>query len=172
MRSRRNADPYRSATLLDPCGIDRTMMRYLLESEQILTHLELGVALRDGAIEQAAGVLIQVTPEGSREDLRRLVANLDALRPIASAMSEPDPDARGWALELLGGFRWDQCAREAVSFACRCSRERVVAALSALPPADLVEILGEGRPADTTCEFCKATYSISPHELRALLARN
>jgi molecular chaperone Hsp33 len=171
-RSRARREPYRSATELDAAGIDRTLMRYLLESEQIPAVLRLGVALRDGEIEQAAGVLIQVTPEGTREDLARVVSNLDALPPLASAMTPADPDARGWALGLLDGFRWDQCARETVSFACRCSRERVLAILGALPPAELAEIVGDGQPAETVCEFCKEVYSISEHELRTLVARN
>jgi molecular chaperone Hsp33 len=149
------------------------MMRHLLESEQIPAQLRLCVRLRDdGAIEQAAGVLIQLTPEGTREDLARAVSNLDALSPLASSMTPDDPDARAWSLGLLDGFRWDQCARETVSFACRCSRERVLAILGALPPAELIEIVGDAQPAETVCEFCKQVYSISEHELRSLVARN
>ena len=125
--------------------------------------------MRGDAVESCAGFLVQVTPEGTRADLERLVENLDTLPPLESAMSVADPDAREWAGRLLTGFRWDQCAREKVAFVCRCSRDRVVAALASLPKADLLELSAGGIPTETVCEFCNETYRIPVSELRGLL---
>jgi molecular chaperone Hsp33 len=109
-------------------------------------------------------------PEGTREQLDRLLARIEGLPPLASAMTATDPDGRAWAAQMLDGFRWDQVARERPHFACRCSRGRLVAALSALPRADLEELVESGEPADSTCEYCNTTYSLSVPELQMLLA--
>lgn len=166
----RSREPYRSSTALLPQGIDATMMEYLLRSEQILSHLHVNVAVVDGVIAESSGCLVQVMPEGSRADLERLVRNLENAPPLRGAMVDRDPDARAFAGRLLAGFRWDQCARERVSFACRCSRGRVLAALAALPEEEIAAMVAEGKPAETICEFCGEIYRIADSELRGLLS--
>ena len=85
-------------------------------------------------------------------------------------MTADDPDGRAWTSRLLEGFRWDQVARERPHFACRCSRGRLVAALSSLPRADLEELVRDGEPVDSICEYCNTTYTLSVPELEILLA--
>ena len=82
-----------------------------------------------------------------------------------NAMSEADPDARAWVDRLLGGYRWDQSAREPVAFVCRCSRERHLAILSALPSEDLQDMVESAQPIEIACEFCRREYVIQPREL-------
>lgn len=167
-RSRGQREPYRSSTLVES-GIGSTMMEYLLGSEQILSHLHLEVAVSAGVVTEAVGFLVQAMPEGSRADLERLVPNLEDLPRLGGAMSQADPDGRGFAERVLAGFRWDQCARERVSFACRCSRQRVLALLSCLPPDELADLVSSGEPAETTCEFCRQVYRVAVPDLMGLL---
>jgi molecular chaperone Hsp33 len=108
-------------------------------------------------------------PEGSRADLDRLLANVDAAGPLELGMTESDPDGRKWAARLLDGFLWDQVARERPRFACRCSRERLLAALATLPRTDLEDLVADGDPVTTTCEYCNASYTLSVPEVQMLL---
>ncbi|HZR81691.1 MAG TPA: Hsp33 family molecular chaperone HslO [Candidatus Binatia bacterium] len=170
VRTRGRREPYRSSTTFLASGIGDTMMEYLLHSEQILSFLRLEVAVADGDVSESLGFLVQAMPEGSRADLERLVRNLEGLPPLLGAMSPDDPDGRAWAAELLAGFRWDQCARERVAYACRCSRERVLAMLASLPQKDVLDLVSAGEPAETTCEFCRAVYRVAPSELAGLLS--
>ncbi|MBU6282488.1 Hsp33 family molecular chaperone HslO [bacterium] len=169
-RSRPGRDPYVSSTEFLGSGIETSMMEYLLHSEQILSFLRIDVAVQDGVATGAAGFLVQAMPEGSRADLERLVRNLDAIDPLRGAMTAEDPDARAWAGRLLDGFRWDQVAREKVAFACRCSRERVLALLAGLPREDIEDMVRREDPAETTCEFCRAVYRVATPDLRGLLS--
>ena len=134
-------------------------------AEQIRAVLRLDVRVGDDGLTHACGFLVQVTPEGGREDVERLLANLEALPRLGDVMGEEDPDGRAFADRLFDGYRWDQSAREEVSFTCRCSRERLVAILRSLPSQEREEIAEEGVPVETTCEFCRARYEIAPAEL-------
>jgi molecular chaperone Hsp33 len=170
VRSRPRQEPYRSSTIFRASGLEATMMEYLLHSEQILSFLRLEVATGPDGVRESLGFLVQAMPEGSRADLERLVQNLEALPPLASAMSAEDPDARDWTSRLLAGFRWDQCARERVAYSCRCSRERVLALLASLPRDEVAEIVATGEPSETTCEFCRRVFRVAASDLEGLLS--
>ncbi len=171
-RTRRGKATYRSAIALEHDEIDQLLMRYLLESEQILSLLHLDIDVTEqGHVRHAVGFLVQAMPEGSRDDLSRLVANLESLTSLGTQMHAADPDAMAWAHALMDGFYWDQVARQSVSFRCPCSPERVLALLSTLPQADLEELAEDGEPLETTCDYCKTTYSVPLEQLSALMAR-
>jgi molecular chaperone Hsp33 len=50
---------------------------------------------------------------------------------------------------------------------CRCSRERVERVLRALPPADLDDMVVDGR-ISVTCEFCNSKYEFDDADRKAL----
>jgi len=169
VRVARDGAPYRSSLLYSAGGIGAAVTEYLVRSEQIVALVHLETALDDDRLAFAAGYLIQLMPEGSRGDLDRLLANLERLPAMQDGMTPADPDGRAWCAALLDGFLWDQVARERPFFACRCSRERFLAALSTLPRSDLEELVESGEPTETTCEYCNARYSLSVPELEVLL---
>lgn len=167
VRSRSGGTPYRSSRNYESKTLPQLFEIHLLESDQIVAMLRLDVRFDGDDLSLAAAFLVQVTPEGTREDLARLVSNLDSLPPLGDGMTEDDPDGRAWTTRLLDGYRWDQSAREPIEFVCRCSRDRLLAILGALPGADLDEMIAAGKPIETSCEFCKARYEIDPAELAA-----
>ncbi len=165
----RGRGTYRSAIGLGGDDVETLLMRYLLESEQILSYIKLDVAVDDsGAVHHAHGFLIQLMPEGTREHLARIVANLEDL-PSGVGMSADDPDGMAWASQLMNGLYWDQAARQDVGFLCPCSPERVVALLSTLPRADIEELAADGSPLETTCDYCRVTYTVPQSQVQALL---
>lgn len=169
VRSREGLAPYRSSRSFGRETLSQLFEAHLLESDQILAMLRLDIRVEADRVAHASGCLVQVTPEGTREDLARLVANLEGLPQLGDAMTEADPDARAWVDRLLAGYRWDQAAREPITFVCRCSRERLLAILRGLPAEDLDEMIAAAAPIETTCEFCRARYEIDPQELRVRL---
>ncbi len=169
-RIARDGTPYRSSLQYTGGGIEAAVTEYLVRSEQITALVHLEVDVRGGQVASACGYLVQLTPEGTREQLDHLLASVDRLPRLAAAMTEDDPDGRGFAARLLDGFLWDQVAREQPVFACRCSRGRLVAALASLPRADLEELVESGEPTESVCEYCNTTYTLSVPELQVLLA--
>lgn len=160
---------YRSTVRLDGEGVDAAMMRYLLDSEQILSLLRLQVEANDEGVTLAQGFLVQLMPEGSREDLISMISNLEALQPIGQGMTPADPDARQWTADLLKGFSWDQCAREQVKFLCRCSEDRILSMIATLPKAEIRELAQGEELLETVCDYCKTRYLLRPSQVAALL---
>ena len=170
-RTRRGQATYRSTIALEHDEIEDLFMRYLLESEQILSLLKFDVGLdEDGKVTHAVGFLVQAMPDGSRDDLQRLVSNLEGLPKLNTQMTAADPDGMHWANLLMKGFFWDQVARQTVSFHCPCSPERVLSLLSTLPRSDLEELAQDGEALETTCDYCKTTYSVPIEQLRGLMS--
>jgi molecular chaperone Hsp33 len=169
-RIARDGSPYRSALRYEAPGVEAAVTEYLVRSEQIVALVHLEVVVADGAVGSSCGYLVQLTPEGTRAQLDEILARIEGMPPLASGMTADDPDGRAWAARLLDGFLWDQVARERPFFACRCSRARLVAALSALPREDLQELVDSGEPTESVCEYCNTTYTLSVPELQVLLA--
>ncbi len=171
-RLRKGVGKYRSSIEMMP-GERPTelLMRYLQDSEQILSLLDVDVALDDaGGLTSVVGSVVQLMPEGTREDLARLVANLERSGTLRASMTPDDPDAIGWAGRILDGFYWDQVARQDVGFACTCSAERVIALLASLSPADIAELIEGLETLETTCDYCRTTWSTPVSQLQPLLA--
>ncbi|MBI5609601.1 MAG: Hsp33 family molecular chaperone HslO [Deltaproteobacteria bacterium] len=162
---------YSSTTALDGDNVADYFMNYLLDSEQILSLLQTDVVVAaDGTVQHAVGYLVQLMPEGTRGDIQKILENLGPLPPLHQAMTAADPDGRAWAGALLKGFGWDQCAREAVAFLCRCSRHRMLSMLSTLPKRDLHDLAAGSEPLELLCDYCRARYEVRPAELRGFLA--
>ncbi len=53
-------------------------------------------------------------------------------------------------------------------FSCKCSRERVVAALVTLGAPELLDMADKDGGAEATCDFCAESYVVSKEELVAL----
>lgn len=161
---------YASSVALNGDNVADYLMHYLLESEQILSLVHTDVRVGpDGQIASASGYLLQMMPEGTRDDLRKILHNINGIAAIGDAMSAEDPDARGWAQALFDGFGWDQCAREPVAFRCRCSRDRMMAMLSSLPQRDMAELAEGNEPLELVCDYCHSKYYVRPAELRELM---
>lgn len=165
------AQSYSSAVELDGNGVDDYLMNYLLASEQILSLVKSEVSVdADGAVGHALGYLVQLMPEGTRDDIARITANLEVLPPLHEGMIEEDPDARAWAAALMQGFAWDQVAREEVAFRCRCSRDRMLSMLSSLPAREIAALSTGSEPLELVCDYCRSTFAVMPRELKAWLA--
>ncbi len=170
-RVRRGVGQYRSSVAMAPDdAVPALLMRYLLDSEQLPSLIDIEVQLDDAGLPSlVVGSLVQLMPEGSREDLAQLVSNIERAGTAAAAMTAEDPDAIAWAEKLLAGFHWDQVARQAVAFRCRCSAERVISVLASLQPDELRELIEGLEQLESTCDFCQTTWTTPVHQLLPLL---
>ena len=147
--------------------IDSDLARHVEQSNQVPTALICDVVpdpIRGTDI--SGGILVQGMPG---TDLSRMKSIVDKL------------ENGGWADLLIGyGDNWlqllGQLAPDAeplrdgnvnLRWQCRCSRERVLAALAMFGPIDLAEMVSENEAPKMTCEFCGKVYQITASEVEA-----
>jgi molecular chaperone Hsp33 len=160
---------YRSVVPLVSGEIGEDLAGYLLESEQTRAAVGVGVFVdTTGRVVAAGGYLVQALPGATDEALEAVAAHVER----APAPTELVRDGLG-PLEMLStvtGAQLSLLEERAVQFRCRCSPERVAAAILAMGRAEIEHVLASERRAEATCEFCGARYVVDEAELRALLS--
>jgi molecular chaperone Hsp33 len=148
--------------------VDEDVERYLRESEQVPSALSCEVLLdENGDVLRAAGILVQALPGGQSD----VVARADrAFREGAlwAILERGEVEARELAEQLSPSHPIEFLADRPLRFRCTCSAERIFNTLRMLSHQDLDEMIGEGKPATVTCNFCNATHSVALEELRRI----
>ncbi len=162
-------EPYIGHTELVSGEIAEDITAYFAESEQIPSSVGLGVLMeRDNTVRKAGGFILQLMPFAEEETIRQLERNLSGLTSVTALLEEGHTPEK--LLEsLLEGLEPEIKERRRVSYQCDCSRERVERALAGMGRDQLAEIIEEGKPIETGCQFCGRTYEFEPEELRELL---
>ncbi len=163
------ASPYRSIVPLVSGEIGTDVASYLAGSEQIPSVVGVGVFVHaDGRVGAAGGYLLQAMPGADAGAIDRLEENVGGAPPPSDLVRQ-GLDASAILARLLAGFPTRVLEEQALRFECRCSRERVEAAIVAMGRAELIDVLAHERRAEVVCEFCGARYLVDEAELRALV---
>lgn len=158
---------YQSSSGLISGEIAEDLAYYLTTSEQIPSACALGVLVNtDGSVITAGGFLIQKLPEAEEAEISYLEKRLSEIKSVTEYLSQ-SIKIEEILEEIFGEI--EILEKRDVRFKCSCSLERVEEALIALGKKELEDMLGEGRPVEVTCEFCKEKYRISLERLKELL---
>lgn len=171
---------YQGIVPLEGIGLADAATNYFEQSEQIPTRIRLSVAtLASRGTDtrphwRAGGIMIQNLAAlgghggpGPGQD----VAEDWNRASILFATTEPhelvDPQVE--AERLLYRLFHEDGVRvfevEPLSFACRCSADRVAAVLEQYPPSEMSELVEADGLIRATCEFCSQVYSFAPEEI-------
>ncbi|MBX5475878.1 MAG: Hsp33 family molecular chaperone HslO [Clostridia bacterium] len=163
-------EPYTGTSAIVTGEIGEDLAHYFLQSEQRRTAVALGVLVDpDGHVLAAGGALVEVLPGADDDVAERLEANIARLGGV-SRFVHHGGEAGAIAAAILGDLGFRKLAERPVAYRCRCSRERLAAALVTLGPRELEAMLREDGGAELRCHFCGAVYRFGPQELEALLA--
>ncbi|MDH3579617.1 MAG: Hsp33 family molecular chaperone [Hyphomicrobiales bacterium] len=177
---------YQGVVPLEGCDLNAAADIYFRQSVQLDTFLRVAVArhytapTNGGAGNwqwRAGGLMLQnLTREGGRSGI---FADLDAgagadgdaedwnrVRLLAETVEDQElVDPMLSSERLLYRLFHEEAVRaytpSALSFECRCSRDKVKAMLDQFSPSDLREMVEEGE-IRVTCEFCNRQYSFDP----------
>ena len=161
-------EPYIGSVELVSGEIAEDLTRWLLTSDQVPSACGLGVLVdTDRTIRAAGGFLVQLMPGAPEDYIDRLEENIFLMDQLTTVLDEDGAEALFG--QVLKGFERHIVAEAPVGYRCPCSRERVDEALSVIDPAELREMLGEGRDFEISCQFCDRVYTVTPADLRKLL---
>lgn len=161
--------PHRGLTSLRSGEIGDDIAEYFHQSQQVPTIVALSAMPDDQGCAWAGGYLIELMP-GYDEDT---VAVLEA---IAETVPTPGPqlDAGCGAEALVSAFvsalDCTALADDTVYEAhCNCSKKRILNSFSSLGPAQLQEMVEEGKTFEVTCHFCGKDWAVAPMEIKRVL---
>jgi molecular chaperone Hsp33 len=152
-------------------SISATLMRYMLDSEQIVSIIAVGcdVGAR-GELRAAGGFVLQLLPEleeGQLAIMTERMRDFEKMGPLfAKGAAEPDALVR----EILYGMPFSLVGTDPLRFDCNCSQARVAASLASLPKYEIQAMIDDKKVLEIGCDYCGRQYQMAPEQLRGLLA--
>ena len=139
---------------------------YYAQSEQIPSALSVGVLVNeDLSIKSAGGILIQILPSATDEDIDVIETLLSKLPPVSALMVEKEAQEVAESLfedgEILGSTP--------VKYTCKCSSEQMLSVLATLKVEELKELIELDNGAELACQYCDKTYHFSADDLNSLI---
>ncbi len=166
IRTPDSGDFTQSTTELLSGEIDADVEHFVTTSDQIPTALVADVLLdTDGKVHHAGGVIVQGMPHADLAVLANLRYELAEGRFAASLSAHTD-GADSLLTALFPQAEITEAAE--VRFKCRCSKQRVLAAMALLDVADIADLANGKEPAEVGCDFCGTTYSVSPDDFKGV----
>lgn len=160
VRANRNREPFSGLVPLVSGEIAEDFASYFAKSEQTPTVVSLGVLVEtDYHVAAAGGILIQALPGTTEEDFAELEACLEKLPPMTKAVSQGENPGQILS-HYFSALKPDILEELPVSFACPCSREKMLVAVQSLPEKDRREMAVEDGGCEVECEFCHHKYRL------------
>ncbi len=140
---------------------------YFMTSEQTPSVVSVGVLVDvDYSILASGGLIIQLLPNHTEEDIVFVENILKVIKPISTSLNE------GLTCEEIVQLYFSDATileKRSVQWKCDCSRDRFKAALTTLPMSDLYEMINDDGKCDITCQFCKNEVSFSKSDLESIV---
>ena len=141
------------------------LIYYFAVSEQTPSSVGLGVLLTpENTVECAGGFIVQLMPDCPEDVIGVIEKNVAGITSVTDLLKEglSPEDLIGRA---LSGLDITFNGTHAASFACDCSRERVLKSVLSIGKKDLSEIIADKKPIEVRCSFCGSVYTFETAEL-------
>lgn len=162
-------EPYLGKVKLATGEIGDDLALYYAQSEQIPSIVALGVLVDvDYSIRTAGGLIVQVMPGASEEQIASLERVSREMPPITKSLDEgalPE-DILDFALSSFEGYTYSKLE---TSYKCDCSMERIERAVAGLGREEIEDIIKTQGAAELTCHFCGSVYTLDAAKLSEIL---
>ncbi len=164
-------EPYVGRVQLQTGEIAEDIAYYYGVSEQTPSVVALGVLVdTDCSVKAAGGYIIQLMPDATEEDIKRIEDNLKNVKPVSAMIAEGmKPEQLIDA--VLKGFELTENTEVTPDYLCNCDRARIEKALIAVGREELAKIMEEDGETELGCYFCGKKYHFDKKQLEELLGR-
>lgn len=140
---------------------------YFNVSEQTPSAVSVGVLVdTDNTVISAGGLIIQLMPGASEEDIVATEKALANLKPISELIKNGENEKT--IIESLYDDAKILDERD-VQFKCECSRERMMNGLATLQNSELLEMIVDNESVETVCNFCNEKYIFTVEDLKEIV---
>lgn len=135
---------------------------YYAVSEQIPSLVALGCLVDvDNSVIASGGILIQLLPDATEEDIVKIEALAEPLKKVSSIFKEHSVEEV--ANMLFDDFRLLE--EKEVRFKCSCDKATMKRALLTLSKEERMKLIEEDHGAKLICHWCNQDYQFSEQEL-------
>lgn len=156
-------DNWKGTVELQSGEIGEDFAYYFMLSEQIPSVVSLGVLVNeDYSIKSAGGLLIQIMPGASEEEICAVEEISKKLKPMSELLLEYDD------LESILKCYFNDVqiiSQGPVEYRCDCDSAAMKRALTTLPKKERLAMINEDHGCEITCNFCNEIYKFSEKEL-------
>ena len=162
-------EPYCGQVELMTGGIGEDFTYYLMASEQTPSIVALGVLQENGTIKHAGGMMIQLLPGATEEDIDYLEKRVNGGFPEITFLMSEGLSPEKIVDMFLGDPEICFLSGEKVGFNCNCSAEKMSRGLATLGKADLQELANDPKGIDIECHFCNSKYHFTSEDVKKLM---
>ncbi len=160
-------DDFNGQVALQTGEIGDDFAYYFALSEQSPSVVSVGVLVEtDNNIISSGGLLIQMMPDASEEDIVATESIVGELKPMSELLQE------GKSLEDILHSLYDDVkilAETEPRFKCQCSEGKMRAAISTLANDDIQAMIEEDKGCDIHCQFCNNSYHFDEKALGIII---
>lgn len=148
--------------------VSQNLMKYFQMSEQIDTAVAFGVKMKDGRCVAAGGVVMQLLPGASEEDMEMAEQRMQAFVNAADVVEEYGADG------IIDGFfkgivKEGEVYLTFPEYRCNCSREKISGVILPLGRSELEGIIAEEGAVRVHCHYCNTDYEFTAEDIDGLL---
>ena len=159
--------PFVGASELVGDDVSRNLMQYYDMSEQVPTAIAIGVKMKDGKCVSAGGVVLQLLPGTSQENMDRAEERMQAFVNIADVMEKYGADG------IMSEFFGDVTEKQYIyltfpEYKCNCSREKMKKILLPLGKEELYGIIEEQGAVKIHCHYCNTEHIFTKEQIDEL----
>ena len=158
-------EPYIGQSDLITGEIAEDLSNYYASSEQQPSAVALGVLVdKDLSIKASGGMIIQVLPNISEDDLGLLEHKISVMTPMSTLIEQgytPEQILEG----LFEDMGMELLEKVPVDYVCDCKRDRIEKALISVGKSELQDMIEKDHGAELTCHFCNEKYQFSESDL-------
>lgn len=139
---------------------------YFTASEQTPSAVSVGVLVNtDNSIMAAGGLLIQMLPDATEEDIVKVEGIVSNMKHISTLLQEYD------SLEAILESLFDDVnvlSTQDIEFRCHCEKATMKRVLTTLSKEERRQMIEEDHGCEITCNFCGEKYYFTEEELEDL----
>ena len=150
--------------------VSENLMQYFHQSEQIETAVAIGVKIKNGKCVAAGGVVMQLLPGTSEENMDRAE---NAMQHFVNAADVVEKfGAEGIMKEFFSADTTDGGIYLTFpAYKCNCSRKKIEGVIVPLGLDELLKIVEEDGKVNVHCHYCNTDYGFSKDDVLKLFEK-
>ncbi len=163
--------PFVGACELKCEDVSENLMQYFHISEQIPTAVAIGVKMKDGVCAAAGGVVMQLLPGTSEENMDRAENAMQSFVNAADVVESLG--AQGIADEYFSGEEDGTVFYTYFpEYKCNCSRKKIEGVILSLGRDEALKICDEEGKISVHCHYCNTDYEFTRADAEELFGKN